>query len=307
MARNGTGTYSLPNPAFTPGTTISSAAVNGDLSDIATALTQSVSADGQTIITGQLKFPNGTAAAPAFSFANDLTTGMYFVSSKKLGFSAGGTASLFIDQNNVGSGQSGNQLYFANTAVLNPVGMVTDFAGATAPAGWLLCFGQVLNIASYPELFVAISNTYGGDGITTFGIPDVRGRASHGKDNMGGSAANRITVAGGNFDGTVLGGVGGLQNQTLTQPQLPAVAPTFTGTLHTWTTNEVSYVSTSGYQGGRNDVTNIQVVSSGTSIQAGLTVTVTPAGTISNLGSGNSHPILGPAIIFNKIIFAGRP
>lgn len=52
MARNGSGTYSLPQPPFTPGTTIASSAVNSDLSDIAAALTQSISKDGQTVYTG---------------------------------------------------------------------------------------------------------------------------------------------------------------------------------------------------------------------------------------------------------------
>lgn len=52
MARNGSGTYSLPQPPFTAGTTISSSAVNSDLSDIGAALTQSISKDGQTVYTG---------------------------------------------------------------------------------------------------------------------------------------------------------------------------------------------------------------------------------------------------------------
>ena len=51
MPRNGAGSYTLPEAAFQSGQTISSAKVNSDLSDIATALTQSVSRDGQTTIT----------------------------------------------------------------------------------------------------------------------------------------------------------------------------------------------------------------------------------------------------------------
>jgi len=52
MSRNGSGTYSLPQPPFTAGTTIASSAVNSDFSDIAAALTQSISKDGQTVYTG---------------------------------------------------------------------------------------------------------------------------------------------------------------------------------------------------------------------------------------------------------------
>lgn len=55
MPRNGSGSYSLPQSPFVPGTTISSTAVNSDLSDIASALTGSVAADGQTPMTGTLQ------------------------------------------------------------------------------------------------------------------------------------------------------------------------------------------------------------------------------------------------------------
>ncbi|WP_263385228.1 phage tail protein [Granulicella arctica] len=45
-----------------------------------------------------------------------------------------------------------------------------------APRGWILCQGQLLSIAQYETLFVLIGTTYGGDGQTTFGLPDLRGR-----------------------------------------------------------------------------------------------------------------------------------
>lgn len=73
MSRNGSGTYSLPQPAFTPGTTIASSAVNSDFSDIAAALTQSISKDGQTVYTGNQPMGGnkltglGAGSAPADS------------------------------------------------------------------------------------------------------------------------------------------------------------------------------------------------------------------------------------------------
>lgn len=261
--------------------------------------------DGQNIITGQLKFPNGSAAAPSIAFASDLTTGMYYLGSKHIGFSTGGSEIVGFNGNNLGSGQSGNVLEINTPSGLispNPVGMITDYGGGTAPPGWLFCYGQSLLVASYPELFVAISNTYGGDGISTFFTPDCRGRVSYGKDNMGGTPANRITVAGGNFDGTVLGNAGGGQNQTLTTAQLPVVTPTFTGSPSTANTNQ------SALQGPTQ-----ASVQSGAApgywlngTLAALSTTFTPAGTISSFGSGNSHPIINPGIVFNRIIYAGR-
>lgn len=63
-----------------------------------------------------------------------------------------------------------------------PSGAVTEFAGATAPAGWLLCDGAAVSRTTYAALFNAISTTYGvGDGSTTFNLPDLRGRVAVGK------------------------------------------------------------------------------------------------------------------------------
>lgn len=91
-----------------------------------------------------------------------------------------------------------------------PAGIQLDYAGATAPAGSLLCYGQNVSRTTYAALFTAIGTTYGaGDGSTTFALPDSRGRATFGKDNMGGSAANRVTNGVSGITGTTLGAAGG--------------------------------------------------------------------------------------------------
>ncbi len=56
------------------------------------------------------------------------------------------------------------------------LGEIQLFAGTTVPSGWASCDGQVLNIATHPALFGVISNFYGGNGVTTFALPDLRGR-----------------------------------------------------------------------------------------------------------------------------------
>jgi microcystin-dependent protein len=97
-----------------------------------------------------------------------------------------------------------------NTMLRVPAGCVMPFAGATPPDGWLLCYGQAVSRTSYSDLFAAIGTTYGaGDGSTTFNLPDLRGRVAAGKDDMGGSAANRITNAVSGIIGTTLGAAGG--------------------------------------------------------------------------------------------------
>lgn len=77
MPRNASGTYSLPVAAFVAGTTILSASMNSNLSDIATALTQSLATTGVSSMTGPLKLAAGTESAPSLTLASDTTTGWY--------------------------------------------------------------------------------------------------------------------------------------------------------------------------------------------------------------------------------------
>ena len=97
---------------------------------------------------------------------------------------------------------------------LVPTGVVNPYAGATAPAGWLLCFGQSISRTTYSTLFTAIGTTYGSASGTTFNLPDMRGRVVAGQDDMGGTAASRVTTAGGGLDGVTLGAAGGSQTHT---------------------------------------------------------------------------------------------
>ena len=56
------------------------------------------------------------------------------------------------------------------------VGEIRMFAGNFAPAGWMFCEGQLLPISEYETLFNLVGTTYGGDGQSTFALPDLRGR-----------------------------------------------------------------------------------------------------------------------------------
>lgn len=85
------------------------------------------------------------------------------------------------------------------------VGEIRMFAGNFAPAGWQFCDGQLLAIAEYETLFQLIGTTYGGDGQTTFALPDLRGR---------------VPIHQGN--GFILAETGGAEEITLTQSQIPS-------------------------------------------------------------------------------------
>lgn len=123
---------------------------------------------------------------------------------------------------------SGNQEYLLHgyrgpDPALIPVGSMVPYGGSTAPSSsFVLCYGQAISRTTYSVLFGLFSTTYGvGDGSTTFNVPDLRGRAIFGLDNMGGSAAGRITNAVSGIDGTTRGSAGGAQAVTLARANLP--------------------------------------------------------------------------------------
>ena len=85
------------------------------------------------------------------------------------------------------------------------VGEIRMFAGNFAPAGWMFCEGQLLPISENETLFNLIGTTYGGDGRSTFALPDLRGR---------------LPIHQGN--GFILAETGGAEEITLTVQQIPA-------------------------------------------------------------------------------------
>jgi microcystin-dependent protein len=85
------------------------------------------------------------------------------------------------------------------------VGEIRMFAGRFSPVGWMFCEGQLLPISEYDTLFNLIGTTYGGDGESTFALPDLRGR---------------VPIHVGN--GVSLAETGGVENITLTTQQIPA-------------------------------------------------------------------------------------
>jgi len=93
------------------------------------------------------------------------------------------------------------------------VGEVRIFAGNFAPAGWMFCEGQLLPISEYETLFQLIGTTYGGDGESTFALPDLRGRLP--------------LHQGGAF---TLAETGGVESVTLTVSQIPAHSHALLGT-----------------------------------------------------------------------------
>lgn len=179
------------------------------------------------------------------------------------------------------------------------IGEIKAYAGATIPAGWLACGGQAVSRTTYAALFLAVGTLYGvGDGATTFNLPDLRGRSLFGKDDLGGSAANRLTTGGGGVNGVVLGAVGGGQSVTLTAAEMPSHAHIQNAHDH----GQVGANSTVTNATYRNYVQNNMGSSLGILIAAERTQATTP--TEQTQGSSGAHANIPPAIVTNYIIKA---
>jgi microcystin-dependent protein len=191
-----------------------------------------------------------------------------------------------------------------------PAGTVVDYAGSAAPTGWLICDGSVVSRATYPQLFTNIGTTYGaGDGVSTFGIPDYRGKTLVGKHSSG------------TFQ--TLGATGGEETHVLTTAELAAHAHSASSSIETAEHTHSGTTASSTLPVGQSTITTLDNIQFGSgSVFAGR-VTGTDTGshshsfttgpqlanhqhniTVNNAGSGSGHNNLQPYVVTNKIIRA---
>lgn len=179
---------------------------------------------------------------------------------------SGGTAALQIDGVDKLSVDSGGDTTVAGDlavtgaltvtgAGLMPAGAITQYGGAAAPTGWLLCDGTEYAEASYAALFTAIGSTYNTGGETTdyFRVPDFKGRVAAGVD----SSAGRIT------SNNTIGASSGAETHTLTEAEMPAHTHTENypsgGYANEWgRTGGTSSSQESGSTGGDGSHNNLQ-------------------------------------------------
>jgi microcystin-dependent protein len=170
-----------------------------------------------------------------------------------------------------------------------PLGGMIEYTGTTAPnSSFVLPFGQAISRTIYATYFSLVGTTYGvGDGSFTFNVIDKRGRLSAGKDDMGGSPANRITNSGSGITGTNLGATGGAETVTLSRTNLPQIDLVGDGTL-TITLNSGTAVygglnnSGSFSSGGTGSVLNATQITAAASGHLYLTGAANPAQTATN-------------------------
>lgn len=295
MPTDSNGAYSLPNGyQAATGETILASQHNPPLEDLAAAVTGRLPRSGIAPMSGPLKLIPGSAAAPSFVFSDALQTGLFRTSA------------------GIGVAVSGQKV--AELTSL-PIGLgPLPWSGLNAPPLWVLAYGQMLSRTTYADLWahaqtqIALGSVFWnvGNGSTTFGIGDARGRVMGGRDNMGGIAAGRLTTV---VDGNQHGGVGGSQNHTLSQSEIPVFNPTFTGTSGSVTTTSTSGTFLRGgtivssTPGGDADI----LVLTGSTTPAAVDSygLFTPYGTISSIGGGLQHNNTQPTMIASAIVYAG--
>jgi hypothetical protein len=187
------------------------------------------------------------------------------------------------------------------TPATTPTGVLLDYVGGTAaPSGYVFASGRTIGNAASgateranadtEALFTLLYNSMadaeapvsgGRSGVAatdyaankTITLPDLRGRTSAGKDDMGGSAANRITNAVSGFVGTTLGANGGSQSHTLAVAEIPALTVGITTAI-------LASTGTTSIQGNSAAVTN----------------------NFNTSGGGGAHRNVQPTYVVNKII-----
>lgn len=200
---------------------------------------------------------------------------------------------------NVGEGTDDTDL--ATVGQVNsvglPLGVILDYAGAEPPTGWLFCYGQAISRTTYASLYAIVGTVYGtGDGSTTFNLPDLRGRVSAGKDNMGGTSASRLS----NLSANTLGASGGAQTHTLTTDQIPS--HDHGGATSSAGEHAHSYGSSQRVQVGTDNGVAYDAQNVGTTFST--STVAAHSHTLTAQGGGGSHPNVQPTLVLNKIIKA---
>ncbi|MHC2867992.1 microcystin-dependent protein [Bradyrhizobium diazoefficiens] len=188
--------------------------------------------------------------------------------------------------------------FFGNPYII-PIGGSLDFWGSSAPnSSFALMYGQAISRTTYATLFSLLGTTYGpGDGSTTFNIPDLRGRVVAGKDDMGGSAASRLTSSYFGATPTTLGASGGSQTQVLVTANLPPYTPAGSASG----SSSITIQSAQGYQTGGSFQAHIASGGNIGSTTYNFTVNSTFTGTAQG-GTSSAFSLTQPTIIGNKLL-----
>jgi microcystin-dependent protein len=166
---------------------------------------------------------------------------------------------------------------------------IVMFGGNFAPRGWAYCDGQLLAISSNQALFSLLGTTYGGDGRTTFGLPDMRGRTAIGPRTGPGLSSY------------TLGQRGGAETVTLTQQQMPSHNHTAstTATLHATDATGRTFVPTGAVLASKRRTNIYRDAAPDVDMHAD---SITATTTVNNNGGSQAHENRMPYLAINHII-----
>jgi microcystin-dependent protein len=289
------GVYSLPSgyEAVT-GETIQASQHNPPLEDLASAMSARMMRSGVSPMTGALKIVDGSSGTPSVQFSNAASTGFYKTTSG-IGVSIAGVK---VAEFGAGGLVSGSRW----------IGELVPFTGYTAPALTVFPYGQTLSRAAYADLWafaqseIASGNTFynNGNGSTTFGIGDLRGRVPVSIDNLGGPAAGRTTTT--TMASATIGGTGGTQTVAIAQNQLPNIAPA-ASTVIGPSTVTIPKSAIGGSAGGTVFYVESGAGSGSLSVNFG-TITTTVASINGGVTQQNLK-IVQPSIFTSYVLYAG--
>lgn len=292
MPRDSNGVYSLPIIYLAvTGATILAAQHNGPMEDIEAALTESLPRSGTAPMTGPLKLADGSESFPALAFNSLAGIGFYKTATPGIGVSVGGAK--------VAEFTSGGLIGL-------PIGTPIPVLDDTLPGLCLWADGRNVSRTDYAALFARWGTKYGaGDGSTTFGIPDLRGRGLLGRDNTGGTDASRLvsvfTVSGSRL---ITGGILGEALHTLSVAESPShshggITSTDNAHAHTYDTYGNISAYSSSTPGPSFGVNNDAVKATSTTPAHAHTIATNA------VGGGGAHNNVQPSLLCNWVIYAG--
>ena len=216
-----------------------------------------------------------------------------------------GNSSQWVESTNVVASSDPNPI---------PAGAMMAWASSVVPANWLLCDGSAVSRSTYASLFAAIGTQYGsGDGVTTFNLPNLKGRTIVGRDSSQTE-----------FD--TLGETGGTKTHTLTESEMPSHTHTQNSHTHTFSgttdgggshdhqinvsgtqlrylnTNAAQSTGLGGLAGIAGGADNLRATAVGNHTHTYSGTTSSTTATNQNTGGGGAHNNLQPYIVLNYII-----
>jgi microcystin-dependent protein len=247
-------------------------------------------------MTAPLRLADGTASFPSLSFNSAVGSG-FFKTANGFGVAVNGAQ--------IGEFTSGGL-----TKGVRYIGELIHWTGLSLPARCVFPVGQTLSRTTYPDLWafaqgeIAAGNLFynNGDGSTTFGVGDLRGRTMSAPDTLGGSAdAGRLIN--GNMSGRLnVGGAGGEAAHQMVTAELPPYTPS--GTIANGAITASNSFGGVGVTGGGTGIAG----GPGNQISSvGITVTQAVSTFSGNAQGGTSapHNTIQPTILCSCILFAG--